>query len=367
MKVGIISMQRVPNYGSFLQAYALKSMIEELGHTVEFVDYKSKAPIVPYSKKDKLIYELKDISFFSFINDFFKYYILKRKNFRYEYRLKYLKQLNIGYLKKYSKKIDIAVIGSDEVFNCLQSGFNVGFSPMLFGQNINTSKVISYAGSFGYTDIDGIKKYHLFTKLKEYMSTFSSISVRDNNSKKIVKEILGIEPNLNLDPVLMYDFKLPDENVEYDNYVLLYTYKSRKYSQEEKEQILHFCKKNKKTLVSVGNAQEWIPNKILVSPLHLLNYVKNADFIITDTFHGTVFSIKYNKNFATLIRPDNLKKLYDLLERLDQTERIINNFQQLQEMYLNCPNYSNTNKIIFEEKEKTRNYLDINLKNKEKK
>ena len=357
MKIGIISMQRVPNYGSFLQALGLKSILEKMGHQVIFIDYKVGLPAVEYSKKAILSYKFKSIRAVAWLHDWFKYNVQGNKNFVYSYKLKYLKVLGVTYKRNYNEKVDLAIIGSDEVFNCLQKGANVGFSPMLFGCGINTKKVISYAASFGYTDYDGLEKYGVKEKVQGYLKNLSKISVRDQHSCEMIKRITGKEPELNLDPVLIADYKLPNKKLKYRNYIILYTYKSRKYSDEEIGIIKEFCKKNKKELVAIGNAQSWVENRENVEPLEMLTYIKGADFIITDTFHGTVFSIKYNKPFATLVRPDNINKLKDLLIRLKKEDRIISDFYELDKIY-HCPiDFTETNNIIEQEKKHTYQYL----------
>ena len=361
MKVGIISMQRVPNYGSFLQAYGLKKTIESLGHSVTFIDYKAEKPVVPYDRKSLLKFRVMDSAVIRYINDAFKYRVLKRKSFIYKYRLQYLKELGIGYRKDYSASVDTVVIGSDEVFNCLQSGFNVGFSPMLFGQGINTKRVISYAASFGYTDLAGLEKHGVDSVVANYLRTFQAISVRDDNSADIVTRLTGRKPELNLDPVLIYDFDIPDIDIHYKDFVILYTYKSRHYSKEDQQAVLDFCRENNKTLISIGNAQRWVQNRVEASPLELLAYIKAADFIITDTFHGSVFSIKYNKRLAVLIRDNNRQKLGDLLRRLRQEERTISSFHDLQRIYEKPIDYSVTNTVIEQEKQHALDYLQSNL------
>ena len=354
-------MQRVPNYGSFLQAYGLRSLLTGLGHEVVFVDYREGAPAVPFSRKARLRYRLTEMPAARFLNDWAKHRLLGRRLFDYQYRLEYLKDLGIGYRKNPNTKVDVAVIGSDEVFNCLQSGFNVGFSPMLFGQGIRANKVISYAASFGYTDADGMKRYGVLEKVAAYLKSFAAVSVRDENSREIVEALTGQRPEINLDPVLVSDFPVPEIDVPYQNYVILYTYKSRGYSDEDKQAILDFCSRNRKTLISVGSAQDWVKNRVEATPMELLAYIKSADFIITDTFHGSVFSIKFNRPFATLIRDNNRQKLSDLLHRLKKEDRIIGFFNELQNMYDKPVDFQDTNAVIAEEREHTLHYLQKQL------
>ena len=362
-KVGIVSMQRVPNYGSFLQAYALSHIISELGYEVEFIDYKYGTPIVPYSKWKYFIFRIKNIPFIAFMLDFFRVYVFRERKFAYLYRLKYLSLLNIGYKHTYHKPIDSLVIGSDEVFNCTQNALNVGFSPMLFGKGLSSKRIISYAASFGYTTFAQLEKYKLVSTVKAYIKNFDAISVRDQNSYDIINNFnLEKEINVNLDPVFMYDFTLSTSYKHFaERYAIIYTYTSRVYSKEEQDIILKFCQTHELALFTIGDALPWVPNSIEAAPVEALEWIKKAEFIITDTFHGTVFSIKYNKNFAVMVREDNKNKLQDLLIRLKQESRIISEYGMLDEMYATIPDYSITNEIIKKEKVLCRNYLKKNL------
>ena len=321
MKIGIESMQRVVNYGSFLQAYGLKKTIEALGHEAVFFDYTSRLPVTGFTAKGLLADKIRRNVFFSWFEDELR----SHERLQYRWHREFLPMLGIGYKRNPTEKVDIAVIGSDEVFNCLQPFPNVGFSPMLFGQGIRAQKVISYAASFGYTTLEGLEKYDLVEKLTKYLSSFSALSVRDENSRRIVTSLTGREPYIHLDPVLIYDFELPKVELP-AHYVLLYTYLSRPYSAEERQQIKNFCKQNGKQLVSLGWAQDWVERKISADPFQVLAFFNNADYVITDTFHGAVMSIKYNRNFACMVRPDNRQKLKDLLQRLEQQSREITDF-----------------------------------------
>lgn len=358
MKIGIISMQRVPNYGSYLQALGLKSILAEMGHSVCFIDYKPEKPVVTYDKLSRAKYLLKSIPLVQYANDAIKFYVLKRKRFDYAYRLMYLRDLGVGYLYNYNENVDVAVIGSDEVFNCLQAGFNVGFSPMLFGKGVNAKKIISYAASFGNTEIDGLINYGLKDRVAKYIQQLNSISVRDTNSYNIVYQLIHHYPSLNLDPVLIADFSIPDIDVKIKDYIILYTYPSRKYSEEEISIIRGFAHNNNKKLISIGNGQPWVDEYILVPPLEMLAYFKKADFVITDTFHGTVFSAKYNVPFATLVRDNNMQKLKDLTSRLHLDDRVMDSFADLQRLYDNHKDFTETNEIILEEKNNTFTYLE---------
>ena len=192
-KVGILSMQRIKNYGSFLQAYALKTLVEDLGHEVQFVDYHVEKPVIEMgnntknSSFSKIVQKMEgDAPFVQKMQ-----YMIHKKNFG----KKYYKLLGLTEDLNYNPKLDTLIIGSDEVFNCIQSNTNVGFSMELFGKNNNAKNLISYAASFGNTTVDKLKKYNKFDEVKNLIVKFNSISVRDTNSGKIINEMT--EKNIN--------------------------------------------------------------------------------------------------------------------------------------------------------------------------
>lgn len=354
MKIGIVSMQRICNYGSFLQAYGLKKTLESLGHEVVFIDYKTETI---KRNESSLKEKLAQNPFLLFVKDNIEFYLFHSRKFSLLYRKQYLKQLGIGYKHSYSNQVDIAVIGSDEVFNCTQENSTVGFSPMLFGHGLKAKRVLSYAASFGFTTIERINHSNIRKILESYLKDFSFLSVRDLNSYDIIKELVGVEPYIHLDPVLISDYELPPINRNLGEYAILYTYKRRVYTEDDIKSIKRFCKRNNVKLVSIGSSKEWADIQLEASPLEALAYIANARYVITDTFHGTVFSIKYNINFVTLVRKDNFHKLHDLLVRMKQEQREIANYSQIDQILQSEPDYRETNQIIEESRTATISYL----------
>lgn len=356
IKVGIMSMQRIINYGSYLQSYGLKGLIEEeVGANVEFVDYEYQGSLVEIEKEGFLKKIYKNLNPISYLNK--KKFL---KNVRNSYN-KSLADIGITDCKNYNPKLDKLVIGSDEVFNCLQS-YPVGYSKDLFGDGYESIDVISYAASFGYTTYEGLIKYHVDSEISKMLSKFKNISVRDSNSADIVLKLTDNKPVINLDPVLMYDFnnEIKKYQTNLKNYIVIYAYTGR-LSREEEKIIKKFAKKQNKKIVSIGYYSSIADENIICNPLYVFSYFKNADFIITDTFHGTIFSIKMNSKFCTIIRDSNKNKLLDLLERLEQTDRIITNMNNIEKLYHKKMDYEKTNKILQHEKEKAIDYLKTSL------
>ena len=376
MKVGIISMQRVCNNGSFLQAYGLKKLIESLGHEVIFVDYEVGKPIIQSFADKKTYYKLKLRN--SIIKlllickwlrwvlpEGYKQIIREREGYK-----KIIKQyLNITDKTNYHSLVDVIVIGSDEVFNCTQINPEVGFSPELFGANQQAKKVLSYAASFGNTTYQKLLDCNKVDEVKRYLLALSSISVRDKNSEVVVETLTGISPEVNLDPVLMYDFMptIKDEQIR-KNYIVVYAYRAR-ITQEEASEIKKFAKQEGKRLISVSGQLDFCDEHIAANPFGCLNLYRHADYIISDTFHGTIFSIINRKKFVTLIRKSmggtygNQEKLQDLLDRLGlQNRSYSNGTDDLSTRLLADIDYDRVFSIIEVERKHTMEYLMNQLK-----
>jgi polysaccharide pyruvyl transferase WcaK-like protein len=271
--------------------------------------------------------------------------------------------LGITEKRNYRDQVDVLVIGSDEVFNCLQPNPFVGYSRELFGKDNNAGKIISYAASCGNTTLEGLKKYNIDKEVGQMLKKFSAISVRDNNSFEVINKLTEKSPIINVDPVIIADFDtyIPEQN-KLKDYILIYAYQDRISNEKEINAIKNFAYNHNKKLVSIGSHQKWVDIKIEADPFELLSYVKNADYIITDTFHGSIFSIKYNKPFATFIRESNKQKLRDLLQRFSVADRELKNANELEDILLKPIDFDRVNSIIAVEKEKSIAYLQDNLK-----
>ncbi len=329
-KIGILSMQKVINYGSVLQAYALKQMLLNAGaDNVEFIDIEP----------GRYLEEFKHKSSFS--------KLLKRKPFTHPIRFikdilftrKYHKSVKAGWPwlgisegRMTSQNYDMVVIGSDEVFNVCQPS-EWGLSPQLFGKVDGARRIISYAGSFGNTTIEDLKRLNICSEIASYMSHMDAISVRDANSKKIVENLIATTVVNHIDPVLAYGYKSEISGFQQQKqgeYIVIYTYHNRISDKSEITAIRNFAKANGLKLVSVMCRYSWCDKCTdIQSPLHVLEIFKNAAYIVTDTFHGTIFSIITHSKFATLIRQSNQNKLTSLLRDATLESRAVDCPQNL--------------------------------------
>ena len=356
MKTGILSMQRVNNYGSFFQALSLKSILEELENTVEFIDIK------PGKIYEGIKYT--DTGTKNWDNQEFVDFRRKRNEIISNYAKKYLELTDE---KNYKNDYDFAIIGSDEVFNCIGNG-DIGFTPQLFGENVS-KYTITYAASCGHTTYKQIEENNLKEDIKKSLECLKNISVRDKNTLQFVKNILEIEAKENLDPVFIYDFDkyLPKEEFKVKDYIVIYSYDYRLCNENEVKAIKDFANKHGLKTIGVGLYQPWCDENINVTPFELLNYFKHANYVITDTFHGAVFSIKYNKQFVGLSRTSNCYKFNDLLTRFNLNSQNITDIKLLESVLKNKINYESVNRFIETETKKSREYIKNELEKARKK
>ncbi|MBE7036485.1 MAG: polysaccharide pyruvyl transferase family protein [Ruminococcaceae bacterium] len=323
MLIGILSMQRICNYGSFLQALSLKMQFETLGHEVHFIDIEPGRQIVQNkvpTTMEKIVYLCTKI--------FNKEVITKAKHYFFSKKMEGIHQSDFdNYLdnknkENLKKEYDLVIIGSDEVFNCCTASA-WGFSKQLLGDVKNARHVVTYAASCGSTDYHLVCKYDIKDEVKSALDRLEAISVRDENTFDFVKQITGKKPVLHLDPVFLSDFPEASFNKPKKPYLLVYAYSNRISDKNEIKRIKEYARKNHLDILCVGQHQAWCKKRILATGLELLQYVKHAEAVITDTFHGTVFSIKFNKQFGTIVRDSNYNKLYGLLKTFALTERML--------------------------------------------
>lgn len=360
-KAGILSMQRILNYGSFLQAYALRKVLEELGWEVQFADYHSGRCLEGGSEKRgisrKLSKAAQTLGYNASLKDKLEF-IRYKKNYAGQYfPLLGIEQNQMNYFPR----LDLLVIGSDEVFNCVQDNTNVGYARELFGYGNKASTLISYAASFGNTTLDKIEKYGVAETLVEDLKKFDRISVRDYNSQNIVKELTGLTPPIHPDPVLLYDWEkeIPGHRPLEENYLLVYGYSGR-FSAGECESIEDFADRHGLKIVCLGGVQNIRNTFVNCSPFEVLSYFANAEYVVTDTFHGVLLSVVMRRRFAAFVRNEgygNAEKLGGALAMLGLEQRKVVALENLARILQSEPAYSEIDGLLAKWKEQAYQYL----------
>lgn len=356
MKLGIITHYNVHNHGAVLQLYALEQVLLNKGYDAKALTFSKNMDFLDENASVKYNISIKSIPFY--VNYMLEkgvkktyFNVLKKKkldNFKLNNKM-------IG--EYYSKADDLQAvfIGADEIFS-----IEPGLNPVFFGMGVPCNNVFSYAASFGPTDLKFIKNHKSEEFVKSGLDHLTKIGVRDINSLELVKDISGLNATLNCDPVILYDFKKEKQNFSMSSinrYVLIYAYDNNMNDDDEVKEIKKFAKEKGLKIYSVGFFHKWADKNVNVNPLELMEYVSNAEFVITDTFHGTVISIVMNTPFATKIR-SNRNKLGYLLEEYNSLQNEIHSFSDIKTIYENGTDFENINNIVKKNRKKSLNYLE---------
>lgn len=354
MLVKILSMHRVVNYGSFMQAYALKRVVESMGAQCSFADFAPGTPRHkgakvqvdgPFKKALKLPRFLLNISS-----------QLEKRRFHAKMQAVFTREvwplLGMTEQQDFDYSSDLFIVGSDEVFNYTQNHI-FGYVPALFGHGVTARRLISYAASAGYASLTDVKNDGMTEELRSGLAKFDNISVRDQNTKDMVAGVLGTQPTMVVDPTLLYDFskEIPKLAPRAEKYLLVYAYEGRMESPEEVDRIKAFARARNLKIVSPGFYHAWCDENVVVSPFELLAYFQNAEYVVTDTFHGSIFAIKARKRFVTLVREKskwggNASKVSFLLEQLKLSHRVIGDMNELPSMMDKDVDYSVTDEAL---------------------
>lgn len=328
-KGGIITHYDVHNHGALLQLTALIRVLAQMNIDAKALQFDKNYDFLGHDLKSKYEISIKSIRhYLKFLTDrgigstLYNYRKHKTLNrFRSQQDI-------IGAYYSCAGKIDIVVIGSDEVF-----ALHTGPTPVFFGHGLPTENVISYAGSFGPTKAQDVRDLNCEAFVSSGIKQMKGITVRDMNSAKAVKELTGIDAPVVVDPVILYGFQSEIANMDRPfkkPYLLVYAYDSRMNDPEEISAIKAYAKKKGLKIVSPGFYHKWCDINIDVDPINLLGWFKHADEVITDTFHGSVMSIISGTKLAVKTRKENHLKLSNLLNEYGLSNRILTAWEQLE-------------------------------------
>ncbi|NSE33124.1 polysaccharide pyruvyl transferase family protein [Faecalicatena fissicatena] len=355
-KIGIITFHTALNYGAVLQTYALQNFIKKNGVDNEIIDYKCKfieKCYKPFFISDgKIVNSLvRGILFGSTIRK-------KRRVFdRFlNERLELSKEIHTkSELQEIAEKYEYCITGSDQVW----SPISAGFDEMYFLPGLDKRRKFSYAASIGATDVsEEIKQ-----QLKQRLADYSVISVREESAKKLLKQLDNTKKiEVHVDPTLLLNIeewkKLVGEDMVKQKYLLI-------FNVEKPIQDIEYAKKiakiqglkiiyiNERTI----RKDPEITYYKTLSPEQFLTLFYYADVVVTNSFHGTVFSIIFNKCFYVELenkRQRNIR-VEGLLEKLEIKNREID----MEKMNYEMPNWNRVNEILNQERKRTLSYLQM--------
>lgn len=361
-KAGIITHYDVHNHGAHLQTYALIQVLKKLGYDAKALQFQKNYDFMGGSRaSNKYNISIKSIPVY------FKYLVangLGRTVYNYKKRKilsKFRKNHEIvGDYYSEARDLDVVVIGSDEIFS-----IEAGPNPWYYGIGIPCKKEISYAASFGPTSMEMLKEHNMCSLVAAGLNNLKHISVRDENSEKIVETLTQVKPRIVCDPVLLFDFpkqikqsifnKFKKENKE--KYCIVYSYDYNMNDVQTVNSIRKYARDNGLKIYSVGYFHKWCDRNINVDPLDIFKWFGSCEIVFTDTFHGTVISLATGTQFVTKIR-ENGNKLEYLLKQYGVLDRKVQEFTELIDIVKHDINYSNVNKTIIDIRHKSLMYLE---------
>lgn len=341
MKVGIITFHFVPNYGAVLQCYALQTFLESQGYEVEIIDYRPGYHTVRYStRKNPFVYTRWYWKRMNGKNTFRRVYLAARSFARCIHMniqktdqtvnrmFESFVQANLRLTRKYtsleqlrekSPETDVYISGSDQVWN--PELLDQAFDPAYF-LDFGTESVtrISYAVSMGKELGE-----HDRMQLKMLCAKMNAVSIREDSELAI--KAIGRDVHICIDPTFLLDSKsyTPAESqiVEQEPYIFVYGFETTDGIQSAVNiatdrygcRVINGSPHRVKLQGDVESIRNYGPDRFLT-------FIKNAQCVVTNSFHGTAFSIIYRKDFITVSHTTRGKRMTDLLEKLGLTCRL---------------------------------------------
>jgi hypothetical protein len=313
-KIGVLTFHRCINYGSYWQARCLVEGLRARGHEAVLLDHDSGRvnlaewrcalrPVLPTAvpASDYRLYGDKIRAFFHA----FSALPLSRR-----FPLEDSSEM---------ETFDLVVVGSDEVWNLSHPWYG-GYS-LFFGHGVRAARLVSYAASFGsYAAAEGLHPWWV-----GHLRRFEAVSVRDENSRRLIRESVRIDPELVLDPCLQFDLPLAGtaglEAPTNGPYVAVY---GHNFSGGLARRARRWAQARGYSLVSIGYRNDWADAQwISAGPHEFARFVGRAEAVVTNFFHGCVFALRERKPFVCEAPPYRSNKIRDLMSATGGEQHLV--------------------------------------------
>lgn len=319
-KAGIVTFHRAWNYGACLQAWASKVIFEQLGYEAELIDYvneveqstKGTQPLSKIGIKNALIAWLKNLIW---KKDRCVQRSFERDNGLYE--------LNNGNKNATLQdcSFDILVAGSDQIWNPKITG---GIDPIFFLDFGNAGKRISLASSIGSHQFSNAES----AQLMEFLKRFDAISVRGRHAKDQIQPLTELEVKEVPDPTLLLERSVwrtcsKTTMCPKGPYILTY-FVGTNFGNYRKKIEPYIREMNMPVYNIQFNTKRFNGSTPVTgaTPVEMLGLIRNAEMVITDSFHGNVFSIVFERPFIAVENRSNPKRVQEFLRDLGLNNRI---------------------------------------------
>lgn len=358
MNIGILTWHKALNHGAVLQAYAIQQVLHQVGIESVVLDYQREVidNRGAFEKLKHISKKLIDGSW-KYVKEYRHMDIEKRKVFD-AFIKNYLVTGGLCTEQKCSK----ILIGSDMVFS-----LNQGFNPYMFGIGLKSEYLFSYAACAGGSETSDFDELGVTNQVSNSLTKFKGLGYRDEGTAKLIRGLTGRDDiAYNIDPVLLYRFTDERRNWKekrWDKrapYLLLYSYHENMNDINEVKIIRKYARDNNLKIISCGYFHAWCDENVNADPREFIELFSNARVVLTDTFHGTVFSLIFHKNFATIIRGNGFK-IKDLLERCDMNKRILSDASELDKILSRPISYTSFDLWLAEQRKVSLEYLHSQL------
>lgn len=368
-KVSIITIIDNNNFGTFLQAFALCRKLESINVQPELVDYcrphlnwwssyreEIKTITNPLKRVSRLLTRLSSLKLHNEDRKFIKKYLSKTKYASFEQ------------LRKNPPVADIYMTGSDQVWNSihnrgLDKSFYLDYAP-------HGARKVAYAASVGMPSFQEWEKTDTLRLLKDY----DVITLREESSIELLSD-LGLDRSklsAVIDPTLLltkeeWKQQISDKRLHSEKYLLVYSVEEKKQNAIIGEIAQRIAKERGLKVVGVyyGTSYSTIPgcdyNHYRATPDVFLNLMYYADFVVVSSFHGTAFSINFQKEFLTVTPNRFNSRVINILKLIGLESRLVKNLDSFS--WNSAPiNYDKVNRVLEKERFEAINNLILMIK-----
>lgn len=387
MRVGIITFHFAWNYGAVLQCLALSETLKEMGHEICVINYRPRYHVNQYSVLRNPIYYGRRVAskceknciakyLFAYLKGFIgaiyswrNYPLYKKINEKFNqftrtWLCETLLYRNIADLKKHPPDCDIYISGSDQIWN---TTFTNGKLDPAYLLGFGSEQIIriSYAVS-----VNSLKNYDFTQAEQELLRKFRSISLREEEYYPLLRKLLdaNTEIHIDVDPTLLLDENMYEkymaQNIsQKEPFLLVYTMNNEMRARVYQAAHL-LSKQTGLMIIDISNSADFVCNEKysnrVCSPAEFLWYVKHSEFLLTNSFHGTVFSIIFEKNFVTMPNLDTGNRITEFLSKLNLSSHCAADTETALLCFTEKINYSTTKMLISDLRKKSIEYLKKN-------
>ncbi len=365
MKISIITRHAISNYGSFFQTYATQKTFEKLGCEAEIIDYVRTDEHHRNVAKVQLKKSNWNNNFLSRIFYYCikapEYYIMGQKFLKFrkqEFKLSKNQISSYEQLKKEKLDADIFCTGSDQVWGPIGGD---KFDQAYFLTFVENKKCIAYAASFGKTSFEE----DTLNCVDNYLKKYDDIAVREKSALEIISGLGFNNVSQVLDPTLLLDksewSKMIDKDIS-GKYILVYQIHS---NPNMDKYAVQFAKKVNLPLIRISPLLHQFNRggkfKYLPELGQWLSYVKNATYMITDSFHGTAFAINFGTQFINISPGLTATRNMSILELTGLEDRMLKSYDNFN-MFDKKIDYKVVHQKIEVERQKSINWLKKAIK-----